>query len=161
MGLGWLLLILSSCGWQLRNAQLLPDAIDRVHLHSERAPLGNELAQAIEAFDVQVVSSAAQAEYSIVIVDFKQSRRVSAVNSNARVAGYQLNERVDFLILDRTGNQLAPLSTASTERSYEFDELNMLASANEEQRVKNSMRAEIVRQLLNHLSGIVKGKGTR
>jgi len=150
----WLSVTLTACGWQLRDAQLIPENLGSLHLSSEdsHSPLVAELSRALDAYGVEMVSTAAQAEHSILIVDFKQSRRISSLNSSARAAEYQLNEDVDFLIVDRTGTQLTPLLTASVERTYEFDEQDVLASANEEQLVKDSMRVEIVRQILNHLS---------
>jgi outer membrane lipopolysaccharide assembly protein LptE/RlpB len=58
---------------------------------------------------------------------------------------------VDFLIVDSNGSQLVPLSTASVERVYEFNEQDVLSSDNEERLVKSNMREEIVRQMLNRL----------
>ena len=71
--------------------------------------------------------------------------------ASARAAEYQLNEDVDFLIISADGQQLIPLSTASVERVYEFDEQDILASDGEERLIRNSMREEIVRQILNRL----------
>ena len=53
--------------------------------------------------------------------------------------------------MDADGNQLIPLSTASVELVYEFNEQDILASDNEEKLVRDSMRTEIVRQILNRL----------
>jgi outer membrane lipopolysaccharide assembly protein LptE/RlpB len=100
---------------------------------------------------VDVVASVADASYSVVIVDFRRTRRTSTINPSARVAEYQLNEDVDFLIVSGDGSQLVPLSTASVERVYEFNEQDVLSSDNEERLVKNDMRSEIVRQILNRL----------
>jgi LPS-assembly lipoprotein len=157
ISLGWLLLILSACGWQLRDAQLLPDSIGTVYLSSKQAhgPLINELTRAIDAFGVEVASTADKAEQSLMIVDYKQSRRISTLNSSARVAEYQLNEQVDYLILDKNGMPLAPLATASAQRTYEFDETDILGSANEQQRLTQSMHATIIRQMLTHLDVVI------
>jgi outer membrane lipopolysaccharide assembly protein LptE/RlpB len=67
------------------------------------------------------------------------------------VAEYQLNEDVDFYITDAEDNQILSLSTASVERVYEFREKDILASSNEEQRIRAEMRSELVRQILNRL----------
>ena len=98
-----------------------------------------------------MVADADAANYSIVIVDFKSTRRIGTTNASARVAEYQQNEEVDFLIIDAKGNNLIPLSTASVERVYEFNERDVLASDNEEQVVKEEMRADIIYQILNRL----------
>ena len=148
-----MILLLSACGWQLRNSQVVPTDLGSLYLSSNDAhsDLIQELTRALNVYGAKIVPSAADASYSVVIVDFRQTRRTGTINAAARVAEYQLNEEVDFLIVGADGVQLIPLSTASVERVYEFNEQDVLASDNEERRVKNGMREEIVRQILNRL----------
>jgi len=148
-----IVLLISSCGWQLRDAQIVPENLGSLHLSSEdpHSALIRELTRSLELYGVDVVASAADARYSVVIVDFRRTRRTSTINPSARAAEYQLNEDVDFLIVGADGAQLVPLSTASVERVYEFNEQDVLSSDNEELLVKNNMREEIVRQILNRL----------
>jgi LPS-assembly lipoprotein len=148
-----IVLLTASCGWQLRNAQIVPENLGSLHLASNdpHSALIIELTRSLELYGVDVVASAADASYSVVIVDFRRTRRTSTINPSARVAEYQLNEDVDFLIVDSNGSQLVPLSTSSVERVYEFNEQDVLSSDNEERLVKSNMREEIVRQMLNRL----------
>jgi len=46
---------------------------------------------------------------------------------------------------------MIPLSTASVERLYEFNEDDILSSSNESRSVRNRMYEEVVRQILNRL----------
>jgi outer membrane lipopolysaccharide assembly protein LptE/RlpB len=110
-----------------------------------------ELSQVLSLSGVNVVSSRAEANYSIVIVDSRQSRRVSMTNGYMQAIEYQFNKRVDFLITDSEGNQLVPLTTISVEKVYAFDAQDMLASANEERAAKEWMQRKIIGQILNHL----------
>jgi LPS-assembly lipoprotein len=87
----------------------------------------------------------------VVIVNFRQNRHIGTLNASGRVAEYQLNEDVDFLIANAIGTPLTALFTASVERSYEIQESDILSSENEERLVKREMREEIVRQILNRL----------
>ena len=146
-------LLLSACGWQLRNAQVVPNNIGSLHIATQAADniFVSELARALDVYGIDVVSSAAQANYAVVIVDFRKNRRIGALNASARAAEYQLNEDVDFLITDSSGTPLTSLLTASVERSYEIEESDILSSDNEEQQVRMEMREEIVRQILNRL----------
>ena len=149
-----LLIMISGCGWQLRDSQLLSADIGAVHLTAEdyHSPLITELRQRLDNFGVSTTSTRAEASYTIVIVDSRRWRRTSTLNSGGRVGEYQLNEEVDFMIFDQAENPLTALATASAEKVFEFDERDVLASANEEQLVKKQMRQEIVRQILNHFS---------
>ena len=121
-----LVMMLGACGWQLRDAQVVPGNVGKIHL-------------------------LAQPDYSVVITDYRRVRSTSSMNSGARVAEYQLNEEVDFIILDRDSNPLMAPSTASVERVYEFIERDVLASSEEERTVRSDMRIEIVRQIINRL----------
>jgi LPS-assembly lipoprotein len=148
-----MVLLLSACGWQLRNAQVVPNNIGSLHIATQAADniFVSELTRALDVYGIDVVSSAADANYSVVIVDFRENRRIGTLNASARAAEYQLNEDVDFLITDPSGTPLTGLLTASVERSYEIEESDILSSDNEEQQVRLEMREEIVRQILNRL----------
>jgi len=151
--LATVIVLLSSCGWQLRNAQIVPDSLGSLHLSSEdsHSNLVAELTRVLDLYGVKVVPSAAEASYSVVIVDYRRTRRTGSTNASARAAEYQLNEEVDFLIVDAEDNPLIPLSTASVERVYEFNERDVLASGNEERLILEGMREDIIRQILNRL----------
>ena len=145
--------ILCGCGWQLRDAQVVPQSIGSLHIATQLSDrdLVSELSRALDVYGVEIVSPAAAADYAVVIVDFRHNRRIGTLNASARVAEYQLNEDVDFLITNASGEPLTALLTASVERSYEIEERDILSSENEEQLVKREMREEIVRQILNRL----------
>ena len=151
--LATMIVLLSACGWQLRDAQVVPSNIGSLHIATQAADniFVSELTRALDVYGVDVVATGAEANYSVEIVDFRQNRRIGTLNSSARAAEYQLNEDVDFLITDSVGTPLTTLLTASVERSYEIEESDILSSDNEERLVRMEMREEIVRQILNRL----------
>ena len=101
-----MVLLLSACGWQLRNSQVIPANVGSLHVVTQAADniFVSELARALDVYGVDVVATAADASYSVVIVDYRQNRRISTLNASARAAEYQLNEDVDFLISDPAGS---------------------------------------------------------
>jgi len=146
-------LIISGCGWQLRDSQIVASSIGTVYLSSNNinTVLTKELKRALTTYGVPSGVTKAESNYIVVIVDFRENSRIASINSSGRVAEYQLNEDVDFYITDAEDNQILSLSTASVERVYEFREKDILASSNEEQRIRAEMRSELVRQILNRL----------
>ena len=160
--LATMITLLSGCGWQLRDAQVVPQSIGILHIATQLADRDfvSELTRALDVYGVAVVTSAAAADYSVVIVDFRQNRFVGTLNASGRVAEYQLNEDVDFLIANATGTPLTNLFTASVERHYEIEERDLLSSENEERLIKQEMRQEIVRQILNRLKVLPSQSGT-
>ncbi|RZO20818.1 MAG: hypothetical protein EVB03_03660 [SAR92 clade bacterium] len=148
-----MLFVLPSCGWQLRDTQLVPSTLGTLYLSSSdrNSALITELQRALNINGIKVIGNKAVADYSVIIVDHRQSSRTASINPSGRVAEYQLNEDVDFIITDAQGNEMIPLSTASVERVYEFNEDDILSSTNESRSVRNRMHEEIVRQILNRL----------
>ena len=151
--LSMLFVLPSSCGWQLRDTQLVPSAIGTLYLSSSdrNSALITELERALNINGIKVIGDKARADYSVIIVDHRQNSRTASINPSGRVAEYQLNEDVDFIIADGQGNEMIPLSTASVERLYEFNEDDILSSSNESRSVRDRMHEEVVRQILNRL----------
>ena len=149
-------LIISGCGWQLRNSEIVASSLGTVYLSSKigDTALTKELRRAISIYGVSIGNTKAESNYIVVLVDFRQNSRIASINSRGRVAEYQLNEDVDFYITDADDKQILSLSTASVERVYEFREEDILASSNEEKRILKEMRGEIVRQILNRLRAL-------
>ena len=149
-------LIISGCGWQLRNSEIVASSLGTVYLSSKigDTALTKELRRAIGIYGVSLGNTKAESNYIVVIVDFRQNSRIASINSRGRVAEYQLNEDVDFYITNADDKQILSLSTASVERVYEFREEDILASSNEEKRILKEMRGEIVRQILNRLRAL-------
>ena len=147
------LVMITACGWQLKDSQPMSHRLDQIHLVSEEpnGQLLSELTRALEAYGIKAVSSNSNPDLSVVITDYRRIRRTSSMNTDARVAEYQLNEEVDFMVIDRSSNITLKPSTVAVERVYEFLETDVLASSNEERMVKHDMRLEIVRKIINRL----------
>ena len=118
--------MLCSCGWQLRDAQVVPSTIGSLHVATQlpNREIVNQLTRALNVYGVEVVDAASQADYSVMIIDFRETRRIATLNASARVAEYQLNDDVDFMIAgaDSVGTAHFTAYTASVERSYEIEE---------------------------------------
>ena len=81
-----MVILLSACGWQLRNSQLIPSNIGSLHIATQAADniFVSELARALDVYGVDVVSNMAEANFTVVIVDFRENRRIGTLNSSAR-----------------------------------------------------------------------------
>jgi LPS-assembly lipoprotein len=145
--------LLAGCGWQLRDAQVVPENVGKIFLTSQQPNelLLNELTLALKLYGVESVRRDDQPDYSVVINDYRRIRRTSTLNSNARVAEYQLTEELDFVILDTNGRSLIGTSTATVERVYEFVENDVMASSQEERAIRKDMRIDIIRQIIDRL----------
>jgi LPS-assembly lipoprotein len=149
-----ILLAVSGCGWQLRDISSTANDLGKVYISypDSQANIGLALRHELNASQVKLVESSAEADYLIKIIDTQSTRRISAVNVNIRASQYQLYQTVDYMTIDKMGRQIIPLTTAYAERSHDFNEQDILASQNEESLIQDSLRLDIVRQMLSHIS---------
>lgn len=143
-----------SCGWQLRDMSPLANNLGKIYISysDSQANIALALRRELNSSRVQLVNSSSEADYIIKVVDTRQSRRISAVNVNVRASQYQLYQTVDYSVTDRSGRQIIPLTTAYAERSHDFNERDVLASQNAESLIQDSLRFDIVRQILSRIS---------
>ena len=153
INLAWVFLTLSACGWQLRSNPLLVNQFGTVHINypPSQLALAVELKRALKANNIEVVGAADSADYQLKLLDAQKSRRISALNPNARAAQYQISQAADYLVVDKQGIQIIPPTTASAETTYNFNELDVLAAQSEETLLHHNLRNEIVRQILRRL----------
>ena len=148
------LLAVSGCGWQLRDMSPIANDLGNVYVSysASQANIALSLRRELNASKVNLVETSAEADYLIKIIDIQSSRRISAVNVNIRASQYQLYQAVDYMMIDNMGKQIIPLTTAYAERSHDFNEQDVLASQNEEALIQDSLRFDIVRQMLSRIS---------
>lgn len=148
-----LLLASTACGWHLRGAVGNTVSFKRIHisaanLHSD---LVEQLKRQLEASDVEVVASATDAIYSLVIVKEDGKHRTATVSASARVSERSLTEWAEFMVLNQKGGSVIPRTKVMVERVFEYDENNVLATDDEAQMLKREMRSELARQIYNRL----------
>jgi outer membrane lipopolysaccharide assembly protein LptE/RlpB len=91
----------------------------------------------------------------VTITNVRENVRIASINSGGRVAEYQLTEEVDFVLRLASGMQVIATGKASANKVYEFEENDILASENEQQRIRYEMRKQIVRQILTQVQNTV------
>ena len=148
-----ILILTSSCGWQLRGQQVPHISSESIYISSN---ISNKdyvevLRRSIGSYGYKTAWNKENADLKIVLTNFREDTRISSLNASARAAEYMLTEDVDFMITDNKGNELTTLSTVSVERVYEFNEQDILASSNEERRIRNEMHTDIARKIFNQI----------
>lgn len=163
VSLAWVFLTLSACGWQLQGNPLIANQFGTIYISSPdtQSSIIIELKRALKANNIEIVGAASNADYQIKILDNRQSRRISALNPRARAAQYQIYQAVEYMVFNALGTPVVPRTTALAESTYNFKEIDVLASENEERLLQNTLRLEIVRQIVRRLGEISdKKKGT-
>ena len=157
-----LLLTLSACGWQLRGTGG-EATIDRLHVKANDAnsPFVRVLERYLRGSGIELVDSAADAEYSLNIVKEKSKRRTATVSASARISERLLEEQVEYFVTRSDGSMAIERSTASVERIYEYNEDNVLATEDEAQLLKREMYNDLARQISNRLRHLNKAAASK
>jgi LPS-assembly lipoprotein len=148
--------IVTGCGWHLRGTGQVADNISSVHISAQdrNSEFYRSLERAIISNDITVAGNATEAQYSIVTLNNKSSRRTSSVSGGARVSEYQLTESVDILILAADGTQLLPRTTLSATRYLDFDENEVQSKVQEAELLRKEMHRDLVQQVIRRLNAI-------
>lgn len=151
-------LLISSCGWHLRGYGNAPQTINSLYISSKNtnSELVRELGRALRAQDVDVKTNANEAEYGLIIIKERRKRRTATVSGSARISEQELTESVDYSVINRDGSTALPLTTATVDRIFEYNEDNILSTDDEARLLRSEMQRDLVRQILNRLQNLNK-----
>jgi len=151
----------AGCGWHLRGTGSV-DNVSSVHISSQGRfnDFYEALSRSLQANDITVVKNATDAQYNIVILDQKYSRKTATVSVTVRVSEYQLTEEVTIMILASNGQPLLQRTTLSTERFFDFDENDVQSKEDEANLLRREMRSDLIRQIISRLDAVANRSTT-
>lgn len=153
--------LVTSCGWHLRGTGTV-DNVSSVHISSQGrfGSFYEALSRSLQANDITVVENATDAQYNIVILDQKYSRKTASVSVTVRVSEYQLTEEVTIMILAANGQPLLQRTTLSTERFFDFDENDVQSKEDEANLLRREMQSDLIRQIISRLDAVANRSTT-
>jgi LPS-assembly lipoprotein len=147
-----LVALLSACGWHLRGNIVLPDNINSVYIdnRARSTELEDDLITLLKSNGVAVSQSGA-ADLTIIVLEFKQNRRVNSLNSNTIVREYELTTEAEYEIKNAAGATLLAPDIAQLNRIYTFDQNAVVSAAEEERIIQRELRLELAQQIVRRL----------
>ncbi len=148
--LALLTLLVSACGFQLRGASPVPSALQPLWVGcQDNVP--TELCQSLKSQftigDVQLADSRESAAHLLLLGNFRQNQRTSAITAQAEVAEYELRQTVSLALQTREGIPLLPSTDVSASQSYRFDSTSVLAKRREQEEIERQLYDSLVRQI--------------
>jgi len=141
------LLMLQSCGFQLRGALDLSPDISPVYLQQNDAfDLGRDIKSILQTNKIAISEYANTANSRLNIVNESRARRVLSVDSNGRAKEYLLTYTVQFTI--KIKQQEAVAESVSVSRSLLFDPEAVIAVDNEAEVLYKDMKHDAARLIL-------------
>lgn len=149
-------LVLSGCGFHLREAAQLPVALQTLRIESvdTLSPLPQELGRALLRSGVTLVDRDDAPVSVLRILADSQVTVPLSYSGAARVQEYQVVHRVEFEVLDAAGAVLAPRTAIERRRDYRFDETQALGAAAEDELARKELRREMLQALLRRLESL-------
>lgn len=148
-----LALQLAACGFHLRGSVQLPvELTDMAVLDGEPATdIAGDLRQALRERGVRVVEDAKQAKALLQLHGEFFHKRVSAVGVDGKAREYRLSYGVSFSLKGADGEWWLRKESVMVQRDLPFDAAAVLAMSQEEEQLREEMRADAVTRILRRL----------
>lgn len=146
-------LLLSACGFHLKQAHALPFNSLYINI-SENSALGAQLRRIILANspNVRLVSNPEQADVRLIQTEQQRYLRELSLDPNGNVEDYELVLRLSFMLIDRAGEPLLPTTTLVINREIPNNPEAVQAKQMEIDSVFQNMEVSMVDRILRHLS---------
>lgn len=145
-------LLLTACGFHLRGEVGMPFATLYLDSGGSNAPFINDLRRNLASNKVTLVNRAEQADVVLQIVSEVADKQILTLSGAGRVNEFQLRYRVSVHAYDLKHNTWIPAEEMYLYRNYSYDDTKILAKESEEALLFQSMRSDMVQQILRRLS---------
>ena len=151
-----LALILSGCGFHLRDQSDLPPELTKLYVGTKLNDpfLTNGIQQALLKSKVTLADNLTAAPYSIEILQSQLSRQFINLSSNAQTRSYELTLRVQYQLQDHSGKALLPPQTVVSQRPWLYNFNQVQGSASEGDTIIQEMYPDIGKQIVERLEAV-------
>ncbi len=147
-----MMLLVSACGYQLKQAVPLSDAIKQSYLQlAIDSPLYRSLSVALGHQGVVLHESVTDAQSRIIIHEDKLEKRVQSIGVNNRVQEYGLDYSVIFSVYENE-TLLIDRQTLNISRDYSFDITQITGAQSEEKIIREQMYQDMAEMIIRRLA---------
>lgn len=144
--------LLGGCGFQLRGVTEVPAQLSPVFVAgAANSGIRTQLVQNLRNSGVTLAPAGPQARTTIRILQERQDDRVTAVNSQGKVIGSELQYRVRFDAVDGSGETLVKAQTINLAREYVNPEVEVIGKAEESVLIRQDMVQDMADRILRRL----------
>ncbi len=153
----WLLLLtLGGCGFHLRGELKLAASLDPVFITglAPGDPLYADLRRGLADAGIHITGDPNAARSWLKIDENRFQQNVLSVDARGKVVEYELVRTLAFSVLDRQRRVLVAPDRLVLRRSFVNPETTVLGKRSELDRLREAMRRELVRRLLERLQAV-------
>lgn len=146
------LLLLSSCGFQLRGAYQLPQAMQLTYVEAKsESDLVSALKRQLKASGVTLLDAASDQAATLFINKEQKQKRVVSVDSRGRAREYTLSYQLEFEVKHSSSGFSMDQQSVKIERDFLFDTDDVLGKSKGVDELYESMQQDVIRLLLLRL----------
>jgi LPS-assembly lipoprotein len=152
-------LLLSACGFHLRDALTLPPDLGpvRVEARDPYSPLALSLQQALRRAGAQVVEGQARDVAVLDIVSERWANTPLSVDAQGRALEYTLRYAVFFELRDADGTLRVPQQGIELSRDYVSPPENTIGTESESEILGRELRREMSAAVLRRIDAAARG----
>jgi LPS-assembly lipoprotein len=147
------LLMLSACGFQLRQELKLPASLQviRVEIVDPYTAIDGYLEEALKRAGASVVMTADTPSARLRISSLSQARNPLSVDAAGRAQEYELVYSAEFDVVDAENQQVVPKQRIDLRRDYLFDTARALGNRAEEDLVLAELQRDMADAILRRV----------
>ena len=141
--------LVSACGFTLRGASLLPQAMSSMHLSAANlnSPLVEKLEGELSRAGVELLQDSASATTVLTIISDKADERVLSVSARGEPQEYELYHTVVFSMTSDGRTVLEPVTMTLT-RDYFFDQQDILGKSEDARFLRDALAEDVARAVV-------------
>lgn len=156
-----LALVLSACGFHLRNALVLPSDLGPVHVASvdRYSPLADSLTQTIRRSGARIAESG---DPDATVLDLLSERWADTPNSLdqlGRALEFSLRYAVVFELRKADGTMVVPRQAVELSRDYISNPTNAIGTEGERELLVKEMRREMASSIIRRIDAVARASG--
>ncbi len=146
--------LLSGCSFHLRGQEGIQFQTLYLDAANPKTAFVKELRRSLEANKVKLTDTAKQADVVLNIVSEIPDMQILTLDASGRVNEYELYYRVSLRGYDQEHNELIPAEEMVMHTDFPYDSNHVLAMEAEQSVLYESMRTDMVQQIMRRLGRI-------
>ncbi len=149
-----IVLSLISCGLHLRGVTDV--AFNNIFIQGNTLVISNNLKKSLNTSGVKVLDSATSAELLLEMVGEESEKRILSLAGGGTVNEFELFYRVHYRTKVADAATWSQIQTVEARRDFTYSDANLLAKQDEEKRLNENMRSDVISGILRRLAALKK-----
>lgn len=154
----FLSLMLTACGFHLRQPANLPAEYRSVYIDGQGGSFGKELSELLGYSTATIVQARSDADVIIHIISDKKGTRTLSLSRGGKSTEQELTRVVLYELLDKEGVVLLPEQKLEMVRNYFNDQTAVIGKSNEESQIYREMNRQMAGRLLRQVRAVLEEK---